>query len=143
MLGQYRAMAELEPGPRTAHTPDRTGWRGRRFAAASRKSGGQLISAAAVSPLGPDGGVAHRGDPEAQARATLELLAEALAGVGASLDDVSQVCSFHLDPVALAAARRACTGAFGADGPPVWTAVGMTGTREEGQLHAIHALAVR
>lgn len=121
MLGQYRAIADLQPGQARA----------------------ALLTATAVSPVGADGVVEHRGDPEAQARATVELLGESLAERGGSLSDVAQLVSFHLDADALDAAKRVIGEVFDPEAAPVWTAAGMTGTREEGQLHAISALALR
>jgi enamine deaminase RidA (YjgF/YER057c/UK114 family) len=59
-----------------------------------------------------------------------------------SLADVVQLVSFHIDAEAFEAAARA--GGELLDGePPAWTAAGMTGTWEEGQQHALHALAAR
>jgi enamine deaminase RidA (YjgF/YER057c/UK114 family) len=117
MVGQYRAVADV-----------------------GAKSG--LVAATGVPPVA-DGDVAHRGDPEAQARAAFADLGERLAEAGASLSDVVQLVSFHLDAQALEAAASVGSELLGGEQPPVWTAAGMTGTWEEGQAHALHALAAR
>src|SRR5262247_4201043 len=49
---------------------------------------GAIITVAGTAPLGPDGRTVGRGDPSAQARRCLEIIATALQGAGASLRDV-------------------------------------------------------
>jgi enamine deaminase RidA (YjgF/YER057c/UK114 family) len=120
MLGQYRAIADLR----------------------AVTEGGTVLATTAAPPRDANGSVAHRGDPEAQARAGFELIAEGLAARGGSLRDVVQLVSFHLDPGALEAAERVARELFGDDSELAWTAAGMTGARHEGQLHAFHALAI-
>jgi enamine deaminase RidA (YjgF/YER057c/UK114 family) len=117
MVGQYRAVADV-----------------------GAKSG--LVAATGVPPIA-GGDIVHRGDPEAQARAAFDALAERLGQAGASLADVAQLVSFHLDAEALEAAARIAREVLDGDHPPPWTAAGMTGTWQEGQQHALHALAVR
>jgi hypothetical protein len=59
-----------------------------------------------------------------------------------SLAHVVQLVSFHIDAEAFEAALRVGRELLGGD-PPAWTAAAMTGTWEEGQQHALHALAAR
>jgi enamine deaminase RidA (YjgF/YER057c/UK114 family) len=115
MLGQYRAV--VDAGPET-----------------------KLAAGSGAPPSGEGGDVVHRGDPDAQARAAFETLGESLASSGTSLADVVSLVSFHIDAEALDAAARIVRELFG-DDMPAWTAAGMTGTWEEGQQHALHALA--
>jgi enamine deaminase RidA (YjgF/YER057c/UK114 family) len=117
MLGQYRAVVDTGGRPRVA-------------------------AGTGAPPIREGGDVAHRGDPQAQAQAAFEALGESLAEAGASLADVVQLVSFHIDAEALEAAARVGRELLG-DEPPVWTAAGMTGTWEEGQQHLLHALAER
>jgi len=49
---------------------------------------GSTVSVAGSAPLGADGRTVGRGDPAAQARRCLEIIAAALAEAGASLRDV-------------------------------------------------------
>jgi enamine deaminase RidA (YjgF/YER057c/UK114 family) len=49
---------------------------------------GSFISVAGTAPLGPDGRTAGRGDPAAQARRCLEIIAAALKAAGASMEQV-------------------------------------------------------
>ena len=49
---------------------------------------GSLVSLAGTAPLGADGRTVGRGDPAAQARRCFEIIAAALQGAGASLQDV-------------------------------------------------------
>ena len=117
MLGQYRAVVDAGARP-------------------------TLAAGTGAPPAGEGGDVAHRGDPQAQAHLAFDALGESLAEAGASLADVVQLVSFHIDAEALEAAARVGRELLG-DEPPVWTAAGMTGTWEEGQQHALHALAAR
>ena len=118
MLGQYRAVVDAG-------------------------SDATLAAGTGAPPAGEDGDVVHRGDPEAQARAAFEALEQSLAGAGMSLADVVQLASFHIDAEAFEAAARVGRELFGGGDAPAWTAAGMTGTWEEGQQHALHALAAR
>ncbi len=49
---------------------------------------GAFVTVAGTAPLGPDGKTVGRGDPEAQARRCLEIIAAALEKAGASLRHV-------------------------------------------------------
>ena len=49
---------------------------------------GPIIAVAGTAPLGPDGQTVGKGDPAAQARRCLEIVREAIEGLGGSLDDV-------------------------------------------------------
>ena len=49
---------------------------------------GSIVTVAGTAPLGPDGRTVGRGDPTAQARRCLEIIATALAAAGASLPHV-------------------------------------------------------
>ena len=118
MLGQYRAVVDAGAAPK-------------------------LAAGTGAPPVGEDGEVAHRGDPHAQARAALEALGESLAESGMALADVVSLVSFHIDAEALEAAARVGRELLNGDHPPAWIAAGMTGTWEEGQQHALHALAAR
>jgi enamine deaminase RidA (YjgF/YER057c/UK114 family) len=118
MLGQYRAV--VDAGARPA-----------------------LAAGTGAPPAREGGDVAHRGDPEAQARAAFEALGRSLANAGMSLADVVQLVSFHIDAEAFEAAAAVGRELLGGGDPPAWTAAGMTGTWEEGQHHALHALAAR
>ena len=49
---------------------------------------GSIVTVAGTAPLGPDGRTVAKGDPAAQARRCLEIIAAALAQAGASLRHV-------------------------------------------------------
>jgi enamine deaminase RidA (YjgF/YER057c/UK114 family) len=66
---------------------------------------------------------------------------EAFEKVAALPGTLAEVVCFHKD-VRDAEEVRAAGGEVLGDRVPVWTAVGMTGFRDESSLHAVHALAV-
>jgi enamine deaminase RidA (YjgF/YER057c/UK114 family) len=49
---------------------------------------GRVIAVSGTAPIGPDGGTVGAGDPVAQARRCIEIIAEALRGLGADLEHV-------------------------------------------------------
>lgn len=49
---------------------------------------GRVIAVAGTAPIGPDGKTVGKGDPTAQARRCIEIIANALEQAGASLSDV-------------------------------------------------------
>ncbi len=49
---------------------------------------GNVIAVTGTAPLGPDGKTVGPGDPAAQARRSLEIIRDALRGLGAELSDV-------------------------------------------------------
>lgn len=49
---------------------------------------GDLVCVSGTAPIGPDGKTVGPGDPAAQTRRCLEIIAQALQAAGASLDDV-------------------------------------------------------
>lgn len=166
MLGQYRALAELGGGDRVGATPAGGPWAGAPGGGAAAggpgggapgggpgagapgggaagKAGGRLVAVTGAAAEAPGGGVESPGDAAGQARAALGHMERALRGMGASLADVVAIASFHLDLRDLDAVRAAAAERLPGDRPPVWSAAGMTGFWRPGQLHALHALAVR
>lgn len=88
----------------------------------------------------PDGDLAE--GIEAQTRAIFELLRQRLALIGASLDDVVELVSYHLDLADFAAVAAAKAGFFHPDRPPTWTAVGVSALVDPRALLEIKATAV-
>jgi len=58
---------------------------------------GDVCEVAGTTDLGPDGVSQHPDDAAAQARATLEIIAAALAQAGFSLDDVTRTRMYLVD----------------------------------------------
>lgn len=142
VLGTYRALADLTPGPRQAVTPDTIWWKGvYPIAGGTRKKAGRVITIAGQVSCDPDGSVHAPGDPRAQAEYIMNCLDEVLRGFGASMSDVVEVSSFHKDirhlPVVMDVARK-----YFEEHRPAWSPVGVPGLWMEGYLHEISAVAV-
>lgn len=88
----------------------------------------------------PDGAVAE--GIEAQTRAIFQLLRERLALVGAHLDDVAELVSYHIDLTDFAAVAAAKAEFFHPERPPAWTAVGVNALVDPRALLEIKATAV-
>jgi enamine deaminase RidA (YjgF/YER057c/UK114 family) len=143
--GEFFGAGGGEPAWSAVGVPGllRLGMLGQYRAVAAAGSNATLAAGTGVPPAAADGDVVYRGDPEAQARAAFEALGQALATAGMSLADVVQLVSFHIDAEAFEAAARVGRELLGGGDAPAWSAAGMTGTWEEGQQHALHALAAR
>lgn len=55
---------------------------------------GNIVAVSSTAPLGPDGKTVSVGDPVGQARRSLEIIKEALAGLGLGMDDVIRTRTF-------------------------------------------------
>lgn len=93
-----------------------------------------------IGRVPPDGAVAE--GITAQTRAIFQLLAERLALVGASLDDVVELVSYHLDLADFDQVAAAKAEFFHPDRPPAWTAVGTTALVDPRALLEIKAIAI-
>ncbi len=142
MLGSYRAIADLSPGPRVAKTPASLWWKHLKVSGGTRKEGGRLIGLAGEVASDGDGNITTPGDVAAQARYAFNRLRETLEMFGASLDAIVEITSFHKDPRAWEIVLDEGRDYFPGDNPPAWTPIGMTGLFKEGYLHEIYALAV-
>jgi enamine deaminase RidA (YjgF/YER057c/UK114 family) len=143
ILGVYGALADVSPGGRYGATPDTIWWKGvYPIAGATMKREGRLITVAGQVASAPDGSIFAEGDVAGQARYILEEIRDALAGLGASMDDVVEVSSFHKDTrwfdEVLAVAQEFFPGAV----KPTWTYTAIPGLWMEGYLHEISAIAV-
>jgi enamine deaminase RidA (YjgF/YER057c/UK114 family) len=58
---------------------------------------GHLIFVTGTAPVDEDGGIHSRGDPYAQTRQCLDLIEKALAGLGATMQDVVRTRMFVTD----------------------------------------------
>lgn len=142
-LGTYTAIADLTTGPRVASTPDAIWWKDKYpIAGAARKPGGRLITVAGHVASAPDGSILHPGDAEGQARAIFVQMQESLAGLGANLQDVVEVSSFHKDARTLGIVSDVAGEFFDRDAAVAWTFATVPGLWFEGYLHEIAALAL-
>ncbi len=78
---------------------------------------GKHIMVSGTAPVGTDGQVIGVGDPYAQARRCIEIIAAALAEAGASLEDVVRTRMFVTDISQWEAIANAHREAFGAVSP--------------------------
>ena len=68
---------------------------------------GERIWVSGTAAVAPQGGIAHPGDPYLQARRCIEIIAEALAELGAGLEHVVRTRMFVRDPADWEAVGRA------------------------------------
>ncbi len=102
---------------------------------------GNLVFVSGLIGRIPPGGALAEGI-EAQTRAIFQLLRERLALVGATLNDVVELVSYHLDLADFAAVAAAKTEFFHPDRPPTWTAVGVSALVDPQALLEIKATAI-
>jgi enamine deaminase RidA (YjgF/YER057c/UK114 family) len=144
MLGAYSAIADLSGGRRIGCSPEIVTWNdhGRLpMAGAARKENGKLVTVAGQVASGPNGEVFEPGNPEAQAEFIFEEIRQSLAGLGAAMSDVVEVCSYHKDVRTRPTVMRVASRFFDSEGPPCWTFVGSPGMWLEGFEHEITARA--
>jgi len=102
---------------------------------------GALVSVAGTAPLGPDGRTVGRGDPAAQARRCLDVIATALESAGASLRHVVRT-RVLLTRIEDWQAVGAVHGEYFRDIRPVCTVAQVTGLIDPQWLVEIEADAV-
>jgi aminoacrylate peracid reductase len=143
MLGCYRAIADLTPGPRIASTPDNIWWKEvLPVAGGAKKKDGHVITIAGQVASAADGSIVARGDIAGQARYELACIKDVLEGFDVSMDSVLEVMSFHKDPRAWETVMKVGTEFFSTEAGPAWTPISIPGLWVEGYLHEIAALAI-
>lgn len=141
-VGAYRAIADFSAGPRVAANIPSVHWHAQRIAGASKKKGGRLIGIAGQVASDGQKNIIARGDTAAQARYCFGQIKGVLEKLGASLDNVVEITSFHKDPRAWEIVMGVGKEVFKPGRGPAWTTVGATGLYLEGYLHEIYALAM-
>ncbi len=100
-MGRRSGVVSLPPGPgsgatRRSHRTDRPWETACGYSRAVRV--GPFAETALCSPCAPDGSVLHPGDVYRQTLACLDLVREALEGVGMTLSDVVKTRIYVADP---------------------------------------------
>ena len=142
-LVSVRAIAHLGPGAREGVTPDGAAWmRGLPLSAGARK--GDLVFVSGQSGLRADGRPSAPGDHAAQARLAYARGREVVEALGATMDDVIDICSFHLDPRGMVPCERVHMEVWEGVEPgaaAAWTAIGVPGLMAPGALSAYRLIA--
>lgn len=102
---------------------------------------GDTVHVAGTTAQGPDGELVGRGDPAAQTRRCLAIIAEALEKVGASLDDVVRTRMYVTDISRWEPIARVHGEVF-ADIRPVTAMVEVKGIVDPDMLVEIEAVAI-
>jgi len=102
---------------------------------------GDTVHVAGTTAQGPDGELVGRGDPAAQTRRCLAIIAEALEKVGASLDDVVRTRMYVTDISRWEPIARVHGEVF-ADIRPVTAMVEVKGLVDPDMLVEIEAVAI-
>jgi enamine deaminase RidA (YjgF/YER057c/UK114 family) len=143
LLVSIRAIAHLGDEPKQCVTPQSNAWLDSfPVSAACRK--GDLVFVSGQIAADASGRVIAPGDHEAQARHAFNRIREILTRLGASLDDVIDVISFHQDARGMVACADVQRETF-QHVPPgevaAWTAIGTPALYGLGMLSAWRAIA--
>ena len=151
MTGSYRpdielsirAIADLGEEAKQTFTPEGAAWMERYpMSAGCRK--GSLLFISGQSGLGGDAGDPAPGDPAAHARAAYARAAEIVEAAGGTMDDIVDICSFHLDPRGMVPCERTHMEVWEGTEPPdapVWTAIGVPSLLLPGMLSQYRFIA--
>ena len=138
-----RAIADLSDSPKECFTSDSLAWMRELPLSAACKRGNHVFVSGQVASK-PNGEIDPRGDAGAQAFVAYEHIRTALEAAGASLGDVLDICSFHLDPRGMIPCERGHMVTWG-DTPipnaPAWTAIGMPALYRPGALAQYRVIA--
>ena len=124
---------------RTHLTPASEAWMSARPASAAVRAG-DLVFLSGQASVTDDGRVRDPGDAQAQARNAFARIRAVLEGIGAGMDDVLDVMTFHQDPRTMDTVFAAGREAFAAP-YPAWTALGMVGGHDPGIEVVVRVIA--
>jgi enamine deaminase RidA (YjgF/YER057c/UK114 family) len=138
-----RAIAHLGDESKQCVGPDAAGWpEGLPISAACRR--GDYVFVAGQVATAATRQVEPRGDHGAQARGAYAHVGRMLASAGAAMEDVLDICSFHLDPRGMIPCERVHLDTW-RDTPipnaPAWTAIGVPGMWLPGALAQYRVIA--
>jgi enamine deaminase RidA (YjgF/YER057c/UK114 family) len=135
-----RAIAHTGDAEKTTVVPDTISWwRSKPWSAGCRRD--DFLAVAGQFGTDTDGNVVMPGHHDGQARNALNRVKETCSLLGAGLDDVVDVWSFHQDPRGIQPSLDVAVGEFFADELPAWTAVGAPALYGFGMLGQFRALA--
>jgi enamine deaminase RidA (YjgF/YER057c/UK114 family) len=135
-----RAIAHTGSGEKTTVIPDTIAWwRSRPWSAGCRR--GDLVAVAGQFGTDTDGDVVMPGFHDGQARNALNRVKEICADLGAGLEDVVDLWSFHQDPRGIEACLDLAGREFFTGGLPTWTTAGAPALYRFGMLGQFRALA--
>jgi enamine deaminase RidA (YjgF/YER057c/UK114 family) len=142
-LLSVRAVAHLGRGRKDCLELDGAPWlRDQPSSAACRK--GELVFVSGQFGADDEGRPLPPGDHAAQARAAYGRVREALAAASASMDDVVDICSFHVDPRGMVPCERVHMETWAGVEPaaaPTWTAIGVPALLQPGLLAQYRVIA--
>jgi enamine deaminase RidA (YjgF/YER057c/UK114 family) len=143
VLVVIRAIAHLGGGRKRCFTPPESAWMSRHpmSAACAR---GDLVFVSGQSGLRADGEPAAPGDHAEGSKLAYARARECLAAAGGSMDDVIDICSFHLDPRGMVPSERAHMEAWEGTAPGAaasWTAIGVPALFRPGMLSQYRFIA--
>jgi enamine deaminase RidA (YjgF/YER057c/UK114 family) len=143
VLVAVRAIAHLGGGPKRCITPPEAAWMTRHpmSAACAR---GDLVFVSGQSGLRPGGEPASPSDHAEAARLAYARARECLEAAGGSMDDVIDICSFHLDPRGMVPCERVHMEVWDGTRPgdaACWTAIGVPALFKPGMLSQYRFIA--
>lgn len=138
-----RAIAHLGDAAKECVTPESLAWMADLpMSAACRKGPYVFVSGQLAST--PAGTIDALGDHAAQAQRAYEHVRESVAAAGATMDDVLDICSFHLDPRGMIPCEQVHMDVW-RETPiphaPAWTAIGLPALGAPGALAQYRVIA--
>ena len=138
-----RGIAVLGENRKRSVTPDELAWlRELPISAACRKGPYAFVSGQVATSA--EGSIEEPGDHGAQARRAYEHVSTALGAAGAGMEDVVDICSFHVDPRGMVPCERVHLETW-RETPipqaPAWTAIGIPAIWIPGALAQYRVIA--
>lgn len=143
VLVSIRAIAHLGEEPKRCIAAPGSAWM-ERYPMSAGCARGRLLFVSGQSALDADGRAPLDGDHAGAARLAYARVEEVLEAAGGSLDDVIDICSFHLDPRGMVPAEGVHMDTWAdvtPDAAASWTAIGVPALFRPGMLSQYRCIA--
>ena len=143
VLVVIRAIAHVGRGPKKSIATTSSAWM-ERYPISAACARDDLVFISGQSGVDERGRPRAQGDHAANSRLAYEGVAEAMERAGGTMDDIIDICSFHLDPRGMIPSERIHNETWQAVSPdraPCWTAIGVPGMFKPGMVSQYRCIA--